>query len=334
MQAAALLAGIGPTADEPLRAEIAKALELMLTQPRDELREPTAAVRALVKWATIDNLPALTMEIWSDNPFVKKHVQEALDRLQNEADPKTRKAIADAIIHGRDLARSETIPRALKTAKEGDSSTRISALQKLAKEPVDPNFQKAVVLTMMSLFADPNASVRENALGVLGVWARPSDLHALRALLDNQNSSVRSAAIKALSKAKDLEVIDKIVALVEERPLEREVRTAVRNYGPAAEPALLKLLENGSDQARTLACLMLETVGTEKCLPELRDAQQSPDSRLKAAARKATRTLERRLGSQSGVTPTPKRKSRPRSSPKQSGAESPSRNSNTPRDPE
>ena len=44
MQAAALLAGIGPTADEPLRAEIAKALELMLTQPRDELREPTAAV--------------------------------------------------------------------------------------------------------------------------------------------------------------------------------------------------------------------------------------------------------------------------------------------------
>ena len=73
-----------------------------------------------MKWATIDNLPALTMEIWSDNPFVKKHVQEALDRLQNEADPETRKAISDAIIHGRDLARSETIPRALKTAKEGD----------------------------------------------------------------------------------------------------------------------------------------------------------------------------------------------------------------------
>ena len=172
---------------------------------------------------------------------------------------------------------------------------------------------------------------RPRRAGRLGQAERPS---RARGLLDNQNSSVRSAAIKALSKAKDLEVIDKIVALVEERPLEREVRTAVGNYGPAAEPALLKLLENGSDQARTLACLMLETVGTEKCLPALRDAQQSPDSRLKAAARKATRTLERRLGSQSGVTPTPKRKSRPRSSPKQSGAESPSRNSNTPRDPE
>ncbi len=332
------LADQEPEADEPLRAEVATALEQLLRQPKDEAREPSVAAQALVRWATIDNLPALAVSTWSDNVWISKPAKEALDRLQEQADPATRKAIVNAIARGRDEARIEAIDRAVKTAKDGALApgSRINALKRLAQEPVDPNLQDTVVSAMMTLLTDANTVICDNAIAVLDVWGKPGDHRALLALLDNKMPAVRSKAVKALAKVKDPEVIAKIVALAEEPRMLGEVRTAVRSYGAEAEPALLNLLENGSDRAQVAACQMLETVGTEKCLPALRQAQQSPNSRIQSAARRAVRALEQKLGLPSSETPKPKpkRKSRPQSNPRQGGTRSPSRDSSAQRDPE
>jgi hypothetical protein len=324
---------LGPKPDEPLRAEVAKALERLLMQPQDELREPSAALKALVKWATIDNLPALATAVWSEDAWVKRHAQEALDRLRAAADPQTQQAIDEAMQRGRGAAHADAIQLALKTAGDGEISSRLRALDKLEKERVDPKFQGAVITTMSALLTHPDARVRMNALEVLDAWAGPDDRRAMLELVDDESDSVRSRAILALGKTKDPEVIDKVVALAEQPRLQGAIDAAVRSFGPEAEPAVLRLLANGSDRARVSACQLLQASGTEKCLPALREAQQSPDPRLQQAARRASRVVERRLGLPSSPTPAPMNKSRPRSTPKRGSTRQPKQNSKTSRDP-
>jgi HEAT repeat protein len=333
MQACGVLANVGPRADEPLRAEVAKALEQVLTQPLEESKEAPEAARALVKWTTIDNLPVLAEAVWSDNPSIRKSIQETLDRLQAEVDPPTRQAIADAVSRGREVVLSQAIPRALKVAGQGDHTSRLNALRKLAAELVDPKFQAAVVSTMLNLFGESNALIQDNTLAVLAVWARPSDLPAIRTLLDNENLAVRSMAIKYLTKAKDPEAIEKFVAMADERRLDWDVRAALASYGSAAEPALLKVLENGSDLARTAACRLLESVGTQESLQALRAVQETSDGRLRMAARRTTQILERKFGAPADAKPKPKRKPRTRSNAKAGGAPSSARNNSGQGDP-
>ncbi len=298
--------------DEPLRPQIARELESLLNQ------RSTAqmAAEALVNWATIDNLPALAAASRSDNARVSGPIKLALGRLRDAEGAEGRKRIDEAIGQGpvatgpgggkkfadlieqeRNAPPDDGVQIILAEAREGSASRRIKALTKLGKGPVDPTQRDEVASALVAMLADENSVIRANALAALAVWGRPDDERAMAALLDDKMAFVQTNALKALSWSKDPEIIARVIALLGRPGVDpRGVEEAIRRFGPLAEPALLDVLANGDSRPRLLACRILGEVGTEKCLPDLRQAQEDRDRAVANFARTSVRALERRLG--------------------------------------
>ncbi len=312
--------------DEPLRPQIARELESLLGRPRDA----QMAAEALVNWATIDNLPALAAASRSDNVRVSGPIKLALGRLRDAegTEDRTRsddaigtgpvvvgpgggKKFADLIEQERNAAPVDGVQITLAEARDGNADRRIKALTKLGKEPVDPTHRDEVASALVAMLADENSVIRANALAALAVWGRPDDERAMAALLDDKMAFVQTNALKALSRSKDPEIIARVITLLGKPGVDpRGVEEAIRRFGPLAEPALLDVLVNGDSRPRLLACRILGEVGTEKCLPDLRLAQEDNDRAVANFARNAVQALERRLGLPSSAPASPPRKNR------------------------
>jgi hypothetical protein len=168
-----------------------------------------------------------------------------------------------------------------------------------------------VASALVAMLGDANSVIRANALAALAIWARPEDERAMAALLDDKMAFVQTNALKALSRSRDPAIIARVVALLGRPGVDpRNVEEAIRRFGPLAEPALLDVLINGESRPRLLTCEILGEVGTEKCLPDLRLAQEDRDRAVANFARTAVQALERRLGLPSSEPAPTSRKNR------------------------
>jgi HEAT repeat protein len=298
-----------PAPSEPRRDAIARALEPLLKDPREAER----AARALSRWATMENLPALAVASWSDNPRVSVLVKAALIRLRKAGGPEAEARIDEAVTRGREVALREGIPAALAAARGTDLSAKIDALGKLGMARVEPRLQDEVASTLVGLLRDPNPVVRANAVAALNIWGRPGDHRAIAGLLTDKMPLVRAKVLAALGGVKDPEIIASVVALGGKPGVPTtELDAAVRGYGPLAEPALIDVVANGSGRPRQWACRMLESLGTEKALPALREAETDGDQTVARSARRAVQSIERKLGLEPSAAPATQRKDRPR----------------------
>jgi HEAT repeat protein len=290
-----------PAPGEPLRAEIGKALEtLLVAQPG----EANLAAHALARWATLHNLPAVAAATWYEHPpGVSGVMKNALQRLRDAEGAEGRKAIDEAVERGRDAARLDAIRIALAEAKSDDDGTRLRAVRRLRKMPVEPQFQDEVISTMSELIRDHKSTSRTDAVGTIGAWARPGDEKILVEVLEDKEDRLfaRPTALEALARSKDPEFIARIVAVAPDRAVSSQAAKAIRDYGTLAEPALLDLLHSDSAQARMTACRLLDNVGTGRCLPALKEAAKDPDRNVAATARTVVIAVERRLGVESGT---------------------------------
>ena len=64
--------------------------------------------------------------------------------------------------------------------------------------------------------------------------------------------------------------------------------------GPAAEPAMLKLLAQGDRKSRGTACQVLGAVGTKKSLPALEKLRDDGDQLTEMYAQQAIRSIKHR----------------------------------------
>jgi hypothetical protein len=285
-----------PAPGEPLRGEIGTALgALLVAQPG----EANLTAHAFARWATFADLPAVAAASWYEHPpGVSGLMKNVVQRLRESAGAEGRKAIDEAVERGRDVARLDAVRIALAEAKSDEAGTRLRAVQRLRKMPVEPQFQDEVVSTMSELIRDHKSKSRTDAVGTIGTWARPGDEKILIAVMEDKNDPLfaRPTALEALARNKDPEVIARIVAATSDRAVSTEAARAIRGYGALAEPALLDLLKSDAAQARETACRLLGGVGTERCLPAITKAAKEPNPSVAATARTVLRAVERRLG--------------------------------------
>jgi HEAT repeat protein len=294
-------------------ADAEPALLNVLAHGSDRARASACGLLRAV--GTEKSLPVLRQAQNDPDTFValssRKAVQDLERRLLGPADPESRQSIAGTAEPGRPIARDDSIPGALAAARDSDAPSRLRALRKLGEGPLERKLQDDVASLLITTLADPDPTIRTAAVAALRVWARPGDDRALAGVLDDEDRFVRANALKALSQTKNPEIIAKIVALAEKpggptTPVEQ----AVRSIGALAQPALLKLLAASSARARQSACRMLQDVGTEECLPALRQAQTDSDRFVAVTARGAVQALERKFGRSPGSSPTTHRKHR------------------------
>jgi hypothetical protein len=169
--------------------------------------------------------------------------------------------------------------------KELRAKTRLTT--KRGQEP-DPKLATAVE----RLLKYENSHVREAAAGAFTAWATKENVPMLVKLLDSDSSTVRGEALQALGRLKATSAIDRIVQQLPQDQF--TAAQALRSMGPAAEPAVLKLLTQGDRKAREEACQILNEIGTKKSLFALEKAKKDGDALMKIYADQAIKAIERR----------------------------------------
>ncbi|NLF08964.1 MAG: HEAT repeat domain-containing protein, partial [Pirellulaceae bacterium] len=182
----------------------------------------------------------------------------------------------------------------IKNLQSSDPAKTRAAVTRLTdKQPQEPNGKLAATLEEMLKSDTPK--IRENAARVMEVWAAPENIPSLKKLLDDDSTTIRRSALKALGQLKATEAIDRII---EQWPKDSiPVSAALRAMGEAAEPAVLKLLEtSGNNRVRRDACRVLGEIGTEKSLAALEKIEKDADRSMQLHARMALSNLRRKLG--------------------------------------
>jgi hypothetical protein len=166
--AAGRLARALPT--EKRRAETAKELEALTTNPHPPLRE--AATQALAVWGGPDNVPAL------------------LRLLAQERIPHYKEQVLDALAAIRDPSAAQPVAQQL-----ADPFVRGKAAQAL--KALGPAAEKAV----LPFLANPDRGVRIEACQVLGAVGGPDSLEPLQAAAGDADPGVAEEARKARALA-------------------------------------------------------------------------------------------------------------------------------------
>jgi HEAT repeat protein len=82
-----------------------------------------------------------------------------------------------------------------------------------------------------------------------------------------------------------------------------QAASALREIGPEAEAAVLRLLKEKHLETKREACNILRQIGTRKSIDPLREAMLAPDQMLSQAATEAVRAIQSRAGLESSEPP-------------------------------
>jgi hypothetical protein len=178
--------------------------------------------------------------------------------------------------------------------KSGEQSRVRRAAQQLAtKSPEKPDAEIAKALENLAA-SEQNDFARANAAKALENWSAPANVPGLLKVLNDRNPMVRVSAIKALSKHKAQEAIGPISQQLQDLFTRGPAVEFLKAMGPAAEPAVIKLLENLEPAVRTEAASVLKVIGTKECLPALEKAANDPNVFAKNSAQDALSAVRSR----------------------------------------
>lgn len=161
---------------------------------------------------------------------------------------------------------ADAVERALFDLKSSAFHKRHNALRTL-KDALPDQRRAEVCKALEPLINDPDHFTHVWAVEALGVWATKETVPVLlKAMNDKDN---RNAAMKALGRLKDERAIEPIAERLGEFFDRMAASEALKNFGPAAEDAVLMRLNHPDDQVCMAACDILKTIGTKKSLPAL-----------------------------------------------------------------
>ena len=152
----------------------------------------------------------------------------------------------------------------------GDDSRAEAAARKLTQQG------EAALPALRELLQAPQADARWWATWALASLSHPEVGRLLRELLKDADQGVRQCAALALREQPNIEAIPDLVALLEEQDpiLARLAAAALIAAGAEAVPALLEVIQNGSQRARLEAVRSLASIGDERAIPALYAAYQ------------------------------------------------------------
>jgi predicted Zn finger-like uncharacterized protein len=177
------------------------------------------------------------------------------------------------------------IDDALKRIDSGGTFERSAAFRELALAKVDESKRDAVAEVLENKFATSTFSDVEPIGKALEAWWRPQTVVALLPFLEEKADRwKRSAAMRILAATKDKKAVYPILRWLIKEP--EEVVKDLKSMGPVAEDEVVKLLRDRNNEVRRNAARILEEIGTQKSLLELRRASTDPRDASAAASAK------------------------------------------------
>jgi len=179
--------------------------------------------------------------------------------------------------------------------KSDDARNRRQALgllQGSASVPAPP----AELLNLLATeLADPDQYTRMAAMNFLAEHATLEQLPTLVKCLKDGEMSIRRNAVRSMTHLQDERTIQPLVEYVARGDtFDQEAANALINQGPAAEKAVLTLLDEHAITTRRQACIILRQIGTRASLEPLQKQMTDPDQSLSQAAVDAVRAINER----------------------------------------
>lgn len=184
-------------------------------------------------------------------------------------------------------ATPETLDRVLADLRSPDAATQMRALKALQTGGPFEQRRADVVQALLAQANNPELAVRGQAFKALGVWGTADTVPDLLKLLAAADAYNKANVVLALGQLKDERAIPPLTKLLSDPMLRREAVTALRAFGPKAEPAVLPYLNDQDLYLRIDVCRLLKDIGTKESVPALEKASQDKSQLLARAAKEA-----------------------------------------------
>jgi len=303
--------------EESRRKEVADALEPLLSEQDDGTR--ANVVRALGKWGTRDNAPAVMKvleqgKVGNSNES-QKAAMEALGRWKYEpAEPGILNLMNDPndqmAQHARKILEQDYHCPPDKFAaqcaldlKSGQTVRVKRAAEWLKDHPamlaaVSAPRRKDVALALDPLPENPDREISASSINALKLWATIDNLTTFARLAEDdrpQHDQMRNWAIEMLGSLKDQRAAPILASLLVRSNTRPHAKKALLNLGSSAEPDVRKLLGDADKTVVIEACRVLETIGTNASLPDLEKVtKDTTDKQVTSAANQAINKIKSR----------------------------------------
>lgn len=222
-----------------LREEVSRGLLALMRDNDPESRRES--VGAWIVWRTAetaaDGAKMLLTLVRDPNALVRMAAFQALGELK---DARAAEPIASLLL---------------------DKSARGDAAECLVK--MGPVAEKCV----LERFLGQDKEVRSEAARILEKIATNDSTGALCKCLSGTDEELARAALRILERLKDPQVIDALTPLLSHKTLGGDAARVLMQMGPAAEKAVLPLVEATDKETARQAIAMLERIGTKECVP-------------------------------------------------------------------
>ncbi len=170
----------------------------------------------------------------------------------------------------------ETIPQeiVMSLAKLSDAKTttedRVAQLNQLARTQWNVKYRQKVVDQIALELKALDEAVLLSAIIALTNWDAASSVDEIVKLLKHKSPAIRQAAVEYLGSMQDGAAALPLVEALSDRDLRDAIYTALRSIGPTAEAGAIKMLSHSDEFVRLSACSILEEIGSQRCVTELR----------------------------------------------------------------
>jgi HEAT repeat protein len=227
--------------------------------------------------------------------FLKQRLESAVEAASRDRD--VQRAV-DAAAGRTAEERIDGLVRSI-TRQLQDDVHVIAEINELGELDVVPSRQAKVAKLLLTI-----AATRENeweAIDALKKWADASCVPALIKLLESSDSHRGGEIAEVLGQLGDARAAEPIAeALAREGFGGHWYEEALQHLGPAAEPAVLPLLEHRDDHVRRSAIDVLAEVGGKQSVERLRKIVAENEGRFGFEGHSAERALEQIRQRQAG----------------------------------
>jgi hypothetical protein len=234
-----------------------------------KLKEPRAAELILQRIADVHDRHAATkgLELMGDaaQPTLAKHMNDANRDLRRTA---------RELLQRQNALRDALITQTIADLNDADLKVREAAVEWLAQGPVDEQRRKDVARALDPLITAE--SLKDQLLKAVDIWGTEDNAMAVAKSLNTGAAfHIFRDQVKLLARFKDEKTIPTLANHLGKPGLHgMAAQDGLKEFGKAAEPAMLKLLLSNEKEQRLSACRVLGAVGTVKVgLPALQKAR-------------------------------------------------------------
>ncbi len=192
---------------------------------------------------------------------------------------------------------TDPLELAIYSLNHAELKTQVNGAMMLKDMQVNAARRNEIAALLQTKLESKDESLAGAAALALMTWGGPDNVSALVSRMKDSHQTARWRYFKALAKIGNEAAIN---ALAERLPLAEDFNSLLpelKSCGAKAEPAVLPLLKQDSNRARTHAIKALESVGTAKALVDLapfcEDADE--DSALASDAVRSAEQIVKRL---------------------------------------